>query len=185
MKQLTKIERKLKENSARYVSHKDFLSQCIKSKLVPKGLELTLEPTIGNFDQEFIDKWCYSLKEFSLTLMSHVATFCDKTIKETNDKIDQTDSILKTKLEKAEYKEIQKAIASSETPTEKIQHQQKFEKYNNLKYKPKPAVIATNITDENENLKKAAYAEILQTNITPTRGISKTDNTDPNNKRNI
>ena len=85
----------MKENSARYVSHKDFLSQCIKSKLVPKGLELTLELTIGHFDQEFIDKWYYSLKEFSLTLMSHVATFCDKTIKETNDKIDQTDSILK------------------------------------------------------------------------------------------
>ena len=117
--------------------------------------------------------------------MSHVATFCDKTIKETNDKNDQTDSILKTKLERAEYKEIQKAIASSETPTKKIQHQQKFKKYNNLKYKPKPAVVATNITDENENLKKATYAEILQTNITPTRGISKTDDTDPNNKGNI
>ena len=47
---------RLKEKSARYVSHKDLLSQCIKSKFVLKGLELTHERTIGNFDQEFIDK---------------------------------------------------------------------------------------------------------------------------------
>ena len=31
-----------KENSSRYVSHKDFISQCIKIKLVPKRLELIL-----------------------------------------------------------------------------------------------------------------------------------------------
>ena len=31
-----------KENSTSYVSHKDFISQCIKSKLVPKRSELML-----------------------------------------------------------------------------------------------------------------------------------------------
>ena len=36
--------------------------------------------------------------------MNHIGTFCDKSIKEANDKIDQTDSILKTELEEAEYK---------------------------------------------------------------------------------
>ena len=98
-------------------SLKDFLFQYIKSKLVLKGLELTLEPTIGNFDQEFIDKWYSCLKEFSLTLMNHIVTFCDKTIKDTSDKTNQTDFILKTKLEKVEYEEIQKNIASKENPT--------------------------------------------------------------------
>ena len=38
------------------------------------------------------------------TLMN---TFCGKDVKERNDKIDQTDSILKTKLGRAEFKEIQ------------------------------------------------------------------------------
>ena len=52
--------------------------------------------------------------------MSYIVTFCNKTIKETNGKIDQTDSILKTKLEKAEYKETQKTIASNVTATKKI-----------------------------------------------------------------
>ena len=82
----------------------------------------------------------YDSKEFSLALMSHIVTFCDKTIKETNDKIDQTDSILKTKLEKAEYEEIPKTIVSNEIAAKKILRQRKFKKYNNRKYKPKPAV---------------------------------------------
>ena len=71
-------------------------------------------------------KWAYeSLKEL-FTLMSRIVTFSDQTIKETNDKIDQTDSILKTKLEKPEYEEILKTFASNETATKKILRQCKF-----------------------------------------------------------
>ena len=51
-----------------------------------KGLEHMLEPTVGNFDQEFIDKWYSSLKELSLTSLKHIVIFNDKTIKETNNK---------------------------------------------------------------------------------------------------
>ena len=51
--------------------------------------------------------------------MNHIVIFCDKTIKEKHDKIDQTDCILKTKLEKAQYKEIRKTIASNETEKKK------------------------------------------------------------------
>ena len=79
--------------------------------------------------------------------MNHIVIFCDKTIKEKHDKIDQTDCILKTKLEKAEYDEIRKTIASNETEKKKILHQRKFKKYNNLKYnlkyKPKPTVVTS------------------------------------------
>ena len=125
------------------------------------------------------------LIEFSLTLMSHIVTFSDKTIKETNDRSDQTDSILKANLEKVEYEEIQISFPSNETATKKILHQRRFKEYNNLKYKAKLCVKATNIIDENENLKNATYAEILRANIKLTREISKTDNTDHNNKQNI
>ena len=45
----------LREKSSRYNSHKDFLSRCVQKKLVPKCLEFSLEPTIGNYGQEFID----------------------------------------------------------------------------------------------------------------------------------
>ena len=46
---------RLHEKSAQCYSYKDFLSRSIQEKLVPKGLELNLEPTIGIYDQEFID----------------------------------------------------------------------------------------------------------------------------------
>ena len=52
--------------------------------------------------------------------MNHIVTFCYKPIKETNDKINQTDSILKAKLENAEHEEIQKTIASNETTKRKV-----------------------------------------------------------------
>ena len=46
---------RLKEKHARYESHKEFLTRCISEKLVPNGLKLELERTIGNHDQEFLD----------------------------------------------------------------------------------------------------------------------------------
>ena len=39
---------RLKEKSAGYEFYKDFLSRCIKERLIPKGLKLELEPTIGH-----------------------------------------------------------------------------------------------------------------------------------------
>ena len=93
-------------------------------------------------------------------------TFCGKDVKERNDKIDQTDSILKTKLGRAEFKEIQITIASNETGKKKILHQRKFTKYNNnLKQKPEPAVKVTNKIEINKDLNKTTCAEILRANI--------------------
>ena len=42
---------RLKDKVTSCESHKDFLTRCIAEKLIPKGLKLELEPTIGNFDQ--------------------------------------------------------------------------------------------------------------------------------------
>ena len=52
----------LKEKSARYNSHRDFLPACIQENFVPKGLEITLEPTIENFDQDPADNGYTILK---------------------------------------------------------------------------------------------------------------------------
>ena len=80
---------------------------------------------------------------------------------------------------------MQKTIASNETATKEILHQRKFKKYSNCKYKPKTAIKAENITDKSKNLTKAIYAEILRVNKTPTKRLSKTNNTDHNIKPNI
>ena len=50
---------RLKDKQVRFESHKEFVSRCITDVLVPKGLELMLEPAIGNHDQNFLHN-CYS-----------------------------------------------------------------------------------------------------------------------------
>ena len=65
-------------------------------------------------------------------------------------------------LKEQNTKEIQKTIASKQTTRKKILRQRKCKKRNNLKstVKEKSTVKAINLTDKNENLKKATYAEI-------------------------
>lgn len=74
---------RLQEKSASYESHKYFLSRCIRDCSIPKGLKLELEPTLRNFDQEFINSWFSKLKDFSFDTMKDIIKFCDMTIAET------------------------------------------------------------------------------------------------------
>ena len=74
-----------KEKHARCESHKELLTRCISEKLLPKGIKLEFEPTIGNHDQEFLDNYFSKLNEFSFSLMKDIVTFCDKTIGKTNE----------------------------------------------------------------------------------------------------
>ena len=90
-------------------------------------------------------------------------------------------------LKEQNTKEIQKTIASKQTTRKKILRQRKCKKRNNLKstVKEKSTVKAINLTDKNENLKKATYAEILWANKAPTRRLSKASTVNHNNKLNI
>ena len=129
---------RLKDKVTRYESHKDFLTQCIAEKLIPKGLKLELEPTIGNFDQEFVDKWYSKLKGFSLILMKDITTYCEKTIKSTNDSIKNTEATLRNLTENQEFLNIGKVLKTNVEATKRQLQQRKFKKFNNLKYKPQP-----------------------------------------------
>ena len=92
----------------RYKSHKDFFSQCIAEELVPKGVKRELEPTIANYNQEFIDTWYSKLKTFSLTLMKDIVAHCDKTIVKTEDNIKDTETHLKNITERQRIPEHRK-----------------------------------------------------------------------------
>ena len=65
--------------------------------------------------------------------MEDVVSFSDKTIKETNIKIKQTEGIFQQQFRKNEYEKIQKKIEANKASTKKILHQPKFKKFNNLK----------------------------------------------------
>ena len=94
---------RLKDKVTRYESHKDFLTRCIAEKLIPKGLKIELEPTIENFSQEFADKQYFKLRGFSLILMKDITTYCEKTIKSTNESIKNTEATLRNLRENQEF----------------------------------------------------------------------------------
>ena len=170
----------LRAKSAQYNSYKDFLSRCIQEKLVPKSLELNLEPTIGNYDQEFINNWYSSLKDFSLILVKQIATYSKKTKKKTQTRISEIKATLKQQLKKDDYAEILNIIKVNETVKKQILHQRKFKKFNTFKYKPKPTIKTTNFTKGNKLLEKSptterrTYAEILKATKNPFIRTTKT-----------
>jgi len=94
---------RLKDKNNRMESHRAFLSQCVDTELIPKGLELTLEPTIGNHDQMFLDNWFGKLKRFSMELMTDIVKFCEETITKTAEDITKTESALKSSMDKEEF----------------------------------------------------------------------------------
>ena len=155
---------RLKDKQIRFESHKDFLSRCINESLVPKGLELMLEPTIGNHDQNFLDNWYSKLKNFSLTLMGDIVKFCDKTITETNVEINKTETSLKASTDQEQFQAIKNEIINNEEAAKKALQQKKFKKFNNLKYKPKHTSQPNpqQASGTNEQPKKSLYSDILK-----------------------
>ena len=122
---------RLKEKSARYESHKYFLSRCIRDCSIPKGLKLELEPTLRNFDQEFINSWFSKLKDFSFDTTKDIIKFCDMTIAETKLAIEVK---LKTSMKREEFSDIGKTSKENKEATKPLLLQRKFRKCNHLKH---------------------------------------------------
>ena len=99
---------------ARYNSHRNFLSKYIQENLVPKWQEITLEPTIWNSDEDFVDNWYTNLKQFSIVLMKLTVAYWEKTEQKTQKIISETKTILKQQLKKEDYEEIKNTIISNE-----------------------------------------------------------------------
>ena len=176
--QAMKLNR-LKDKNARYQSHREFLSQCIKSKVIPKGVNLELEPTIGNHDQEFLDTLYSNLQEFSLTLMKGIVKFCDKTISQTADHINSTENALKQNMEKEEFQKIKETIYRNEEATKRVLKQRKFKKFNYLKHRPDTERNQkTSQTTTIQDTLKLTYASILKNN-TNAASNSINQNTNP------
>ena len=90
--------------------HKNSLTRCIAEELIPKGLKLELESTIGYFDQKFVDEWFSKLKGFSLKLMKEITTYSEKSIKSTNESMWSTEAILRNLTENQEFLNIEKIL---------------------------------------------------------------------------
>ena len=144
---------------ARYNSHKGFLFRCIQEKLAPKGLELTLKPTIGDYDEVFIDNWYFNLKNLPLIIMKQILTYCERTEKRKSNNFYRNWSNPKVTTKERWLAEIQNTIKVGEKTTKEILHKQKFKMFNTMKYKPKTTVKTANFTKANKLLEKSATTE--------------------------
>ena len=166
---------RLKDKAVRYKSHKDFLSQYIAEELVPKGLKLELEPTIGNYDQKFVDMWYSKLKTFSLTLMKDIAAHCDKTIVKTEDNIKDTETHLKNITEREEYQSIEKTIKNNEANTKHLLQQRKFKRFNYLKYKQNSTTKETLLPIKHKTGFQKTYSSVVQSTNNTNTNVSTTE----------
>ena len=104
-----KLNRKT-EKIARFESHRDFLTTCIKDKIIPPSFKIELDPSIGNHDDQFLASWYDKIEKLSLELMADTVKFCKATITSTATEANSLDEALKTATADDEYNEIKTIV---------------------------------------------------------------------------
>ena len=104
-----KLDR-LNDKKGRFESHENYLSKCLTNNLIPNGLKVYVEPSIGNRDDAFLNKWYNRLEEFSRILTRDVVEFYEHEITKTKQEINSTSQQVKHQLNGNEYTEINEAI---------------------------------------------------------------------------
>ena len=78
------------------------------------GLRINLALTIGNNNDEFIEKWHKRLEAFSITIIEDIVEFCDKTINEAKITEHAVKENVKSKTTPDTNKEILNAITENQ-----------------------------------------------------------------------
>ena len=130
---IVRLER-LRDKSDRYSSHIGFLKDCIEAKIIPKGLRIDLEPSIGNQDEAFCAAWFAKLEEFSFSLMDDVIKYCETIETETEDKIRLNKEALETMMDPDDHKELSDTMDNLAVQRRKRLSQTKKKKFYYLRY---------------------------------------------------
>ena len=125
---------KLNDKRCRYESHEAFLKKCIDNNLIPAGLRVFVEPSIGNRDDAFLHKWHERLNDFSKTLTGDVIEYCEAEIARTKEAISETSERLKALVTTPVYTDINNTIATNEKSRTNELIQRKNRKFYKLKY---------------------------------------------------
>ena len=131
---VSKLDR-LHDKKERYLSHQQFLQKCLDNDIIPNGLRLDLEPTIGNHDEDFLKNWYAKLEEYSKNFMKDVLAFCEKTNTETEANINALNGELNTAVEKEQYDNVQATVIQNNALRSHELQRRKNKKFYALKYK--------------------------------------------------
>ena len=127
---------RLYDKKARYESHIDFLSKCINNKIIPHGLQMELEPTIGNHDDEFVSNWYEKLNLFSIEMMKDIVAFCKKTTSQIEPKIQEINTRLKDSLPSTDFQKVKLTLEKNDERNKINLNHRKRKKFTQLKYYP-------------------------------------------------
>ena len=110
--------------------------------------------------------------------MKVITTYCEKTIKSTNESIKNAEATLRNLTENQEFLNIDKVLKANVEATKRQLQQQKFKKFNNLKYKlqpikeQKPAITQANFKKSYANTVKGG-TNIIDPKVQHLRKTSK------------
>ena len=82
--------------------------------MVPNGLKVYVEPSIGNSNEEFLSRWHACLDEFSQKLTTEVIGFCGSEISSTENEISEINEKLQTLTTTTEFNKIVATVAANE-----------------------------------------------------------------------
>ena len=130
---IVRLER-LRDKEDRYSSHIEFLKECREAKIIPKGLRLDIEPSIGNNDNAFCEKWYRRLEETSLTLMQDIIDYSEKIENDTATQIRTQSDELKSLLGPTEHKKLVETMDDIAVKRRRRLATTKRRKFHNLRY---------------------------------------------------
>ena len=128
-----RLER-LRDKADRYSSHIGFLKECKETRVIPKGLKIDVEPSIGNNDEEFCSQWFAQLEEFSLALITSIINYSEKIENATANKIDEETAYLRANMRPNDFKECVDQMDLNSTQRRKRLSASKRKKYHHLRY---------------------------------------------------
>ena len=128
----------MSDKVGRFESHAQFLRKCLENKIVAKGLQVYVEPSIGNRDDEFLNKWHSRLEEFGRLLTTDVIEFSEKTIGVTKEETKNTAIALKSQTDANQHKTLKATISDNQTIRNNDLKHRKDKKFYALKYKREP-----------------------------------------------
>ena len=123
----------MNDKKCRYESHEAFLKKCIENSLVPNGLKVYVEPSIGNRDDTFLAQWHSRLEPRTLT--TDVIGYCENEIAKTKNEITEISDRLKALVTTPVFTNISKTIDTNEKSRVNELTQRKNRKFYRLKYR--------------------------------------------------
>ena len=131
-----KFER-CEDKKARFESHKAFLTKCLQEDLVPNGLSVYVEPSIGNQDDEFLKQFFEIQKECSRKLMQLTLEYCHQTVGHCEKMSKKLDDELRAEMDNNKYTKIRDSVQEKSNATSQQLQRTKHKKFNSLKYRPR------------------------------------------------